>query len=70
MACTGPSMPDDKEIDSVTDEVMNFLKEKHRVHGMEEIFHHGLTKKNREREKSLLRVAIKELLDGRNCEEF
>ena len=70
MPCMGPSMPDDKEIDSVTNEVLQFLKEKHRVHGMEKQFHTGLTAKNRAEDVSVLREAIKKLLDGRNCEEF
>ena len=70
MPCMGPSMPDDKEIDSVTKEVLQFLKEKHRVHAMGIQFHHGFTKQNRAEETEVLRMAVKKLLDGRNCEEF
>jgi len=70
MPCMGPSMPDDKEIDQVTDEVLRFLKEKHRVHDMPKEFHTGFTEENRAKEKTKLREAIKSLLDGRNCEEF
>lgn len=63
-------MPDDKEIDAVTDEVMAFLKEKHKVQDMEEQFHTGLTKEIRAKDKAQLREAIKALLEGRNCEEW
>ena len=68
MACTGPSMPDDKEIDQVTDEVLQFLKEKHRVHGMDERY--TFMRESRAKERLLLRESIKDLLVGRNCDEF
>jgi hypothetical protein len=63
-------MPDDKEIDQVTDEVMQFLKEKHRVHDMPKEFHTGFTEQNRAKERAELREVIKSLLYGRDCEEF
>jgi len=67
MACMGAEMPRDDEIDSVTEEVLTLLKEKHRVHSE---LSHGLTAKSREKEKLQLREAVKELLFGRNCEEW
>lgn len=68
MPCTGPSIPDDKEIDQVTNEVLQFLKEKHRIHFMEERF--SFTKESRAKERLMLRESIKDLLVGRNFEEF
>lgn len=70
MPCMGPSMPNDNEIDQVTDQVMQFLKEKHRVQGMEKEFHTGFTARIRAKDRAQLREAIKSLLDSRNCEEF
>ena len=70
MPCMGPKMPGDKEIDQITDEVLQFLKEKHRVHDMPEEFDTGFTEQNRAKERAKLREAIKSLLVGRNCEEF
>ena len=70
MPCSGPSMPDDSEIDAVTDEVLEYLRQKHRVHDMPKEFHHGFTAKNRAEDRAKLRIAIKALLDGRNCEEW
>ena len=65
MPCTGPGMPTDKEIDTVTEEVMAFLKEKHHVHSMPKEY-----QINREKDKVALREAIKVILENRNCEEF
>ena len=70
MPCMGPSMPDDKEIDQVTDEILQFLREMHRVHDMPTPFHTGLTAKNRAADRAKLREAVKILLESRNCEEF
>jgi len=72
MPCMGPHMPDDKEIDSVTEEVLQFLKEKHRVLETEKSFYAGLTlvENSRTEMKKSLRAVIKKLLVDRNCEEF
>ena len=68
MSCTSPSLPDDKEIDQVTDEVLQFLKEKHRVHEADERY--TFMRESRAKERLLLRESIKDLLVGRNCDEF
>jgi len=70
MACSGPMMPGNKEIDQVTDEVLQFLNTKHRVHDMPKEFHHGFTTQNRKEERAKLREVIRLLLEGRNCEEW
>jgi len=70
MPCSGPSMPDDSEIDAVTDEVLEYLRKNHRVHDMPKEFHTGFTAKNRAEDRTKLREVIKALLDGRNCEEW
>lgn len=69
MPCMGPTMPDDKEIDQVTEEVLDFLRQKHRVHRMEGRLQR-LVEPSRQTEKESLREAVKQLLRGRNCEEF
>jgi hypothetical protein len=66
----GPSMPDDKEIDRVTDEVLQFLREMHRIQTMPIPFPTGINTKNREADRAKLREAVKILLESRNCEEF
>lgn len=70
MPCTGPGLPGDSEIDMATDDVLAFLKLKYRVHDMPKEFHTGFTEKNRAEDKAKLREVIKELLIGRNGEEF
>jgi hypothetical protein len=70
MPCTGPMMPGDEEVDRVTDEVMQFLKEKHGIHSVSEKFFTCSTEENHLKDRAKMREVIKSLLHLRNCEEF
>lgn len=70
MPCMGPTMPGEEEIDTVTTEVLNFLKEKYAVFTMPEDFIGKSFLDVRNKTISQLKEAIKQILIQEACEIF